>query len=803
MSDDKDPGALSRLDVLKGLRLSTWEGVWATVWLMLTSGPFQVGFARQLGASDFALGLIAALPAAVGLLQLPASLWIERGISRRRFVGFSAISGRLLWLLIALLPFFAPQKLRLPLFLLLLLISSALLTVTMPAWTSWMSDLVPAESRGRYFARRNTLAGIVAMLVPLPAGWALDLAVKQKLYDPRLGFAALFVVAGISAVVAFSFLMRQPEPTPTPKPAGESPLKSLSAPLADPNFRRFLAFAGAVVAGQSLAGQFFVAWQLDDKALGLPYLAVQLLGAFASGASLGSMPLWGWLTDKYGGRPVLMIGAWGTLSAPLFWLFTSPTHPLWVNLALIVTLNILSGAAWAAVGLTQFNLLLGLAPPEKRATYVAVTSAVGGIIGFVAPILGGVLMTALAPLNIHVGPVTLTNFQCMFLLTDLVRLVALVLLRGVRDAGSESTRDVLGRLVGAGSPMTLGPLRRLSGPSDEESRRGAAQRLGEVGSPLAVEELILALDDVSPEVRLAAARALGDIGDARAVPALAAKLSDLAAGVEEQAAHSLGFIGDWSATAALTRTLSGPDASVRIAALRALARLGDPSSARALVAQLSTAHPTRCELACAALAALGEKVPPESIPEASERLLYLLAPEVDRGMRLAAARTLEALAPLLPEEAFSLLTKRLDAETEPAVLARLSIALVHQDRERAFRPVLSALDRTSSSRLAYRQTLSALADTLLEPGTLYRYLALEPMARDDAVSKLLSHVEGGSAVLEPFSQGDPKSALSALVALAPTDDALRALAARPDPTSDDALLGILRLSESPAPTTER
>jgi HEAT repeat protein len=308
----------------------------------------------------------------------------------------------------------------------------------------------------------------------------------------------------------------------------------------------------------------------------------------------------------------------------------------------------------------------------------------------------------------------------------------------------------------------------------------------------------VALDDVSPEVRLAAARALGDIGDARAVPALAAKLSDLAAGIEEQAAHSLGFIGDWSATPALTDVLTGPDAAVRIAALRALARLNDPSSAPALVAQLSTAHPTRCELACAALASLGERVPHEVIPEASERLLYLLAPEVDRGMRLASARTLEALASILPEETFIPITKRLDDETEPAVLARLAIALVHQDRERSFEPVLSALDRTRTSPLAYRQTLSALADTLLEPGTLYRYLALEPMARDDAVSKLLSHIDGGTSVLERFSQGDPKGALTALTNLAQSDKALLALAQRPSPTSDDALLGILRFTDNDA-----
>lgn len=787
------------------MRVSTWEGVWATVWMVLTTGPFQIGFARMLGATDFHLGLLAALPAAVGLLQLPASLWADRLGSRRRFIGASAVTGRLLWGFIATLPFlpFLPAGGRLPVFVALLALSSALLTITVPAWTSWMSDLVPGEVRGRYFARRNTLAGVVAMLVPLPAGWALDRAVKDHVYEPKLGFALLFGVACVAALVTVSLLLRQPEPPVASKPAGESPFKTLAAPLAAPNFRKFLAFSGAVVAGQSIAGQFFVAWMLDGGGLNLPYLAVQLLGAVASGAALGSMPLWGWLADKYGGRPVLTIGMWGTLSAPLIWLFTNPANPFWLNALLIVLLNVLSGASWAAVGLTQFNLLLRLAPDGQRATCVAVFSAATGLVGFAAPLVGGALMTALAPLHLTFGPVVLNNFKAMFLLADALRIVALILLKSVRDEGSERTKDVLGRLVSSGPVGTISPLRKLTGGGRHEERRDAAEKLGKVGSPLAVEELIAALDDASHDVRLASARALGDIGDARAVPALARKLADLSAGIGEQAAHSLGFLGDRSATAPLMGALAGPDASIRLAALRALARLADPASAEALVAQLSPTHPSRCELACVAVAALGEELPASVRPEAEQRLTYLLAQEVDRGMRLAAARALETLAPIFPN-AFETVADRLDREREPAVLAVGASALTRLEPDRAFAAILGLLSRVEHDRLALRQTLTALSDCLLPPGTFYPYLSLGPLERDAAMSKLL--VEAGKRrrkeaefahVLERFSNGDTPATLHALSALAPEDDALAALARRASHLPEAALLGILRVT-SPA-----
>ena len=131
--------------------------------VVLTGGAFQIGFARHIGANDFVLGLLAGLPAAVGLLQIPASLYIERRGERRRFVAFSAGAGRLALAALALVALFLPSSLKLVAFLILLILSSALLTITVPAWTSWMSDLVPNEARGRYFAGRNRLAIASAM----------------------------------------------------------------------------------------------------------------------------------------------------------------------------------------------------------------------------------------------------------------------------------------------------------------------------------------------------------------------------------------------------------------------------------------------------------------------------------------------------------------------------------------------------------------------------------------------------------------------------------------------------------------
>lgn len=808
---------LGRLEVARGLRVSLWEAVWSTVWAVLTTGFFQTGFALFLGASPFALGLLAGLPAAVNLLQLPASLYAERRGERKPLVAVSSLLGRLLWIPILFVPFVLPPGARLPVFLVLLVLSSASLAVSVPAWTSWISDLVPAGSRGQYFARRNMLASVVTMIAPLPAGAFLDQAVKYNQFDPRIGFAVLFGLAAIAAVGAAVMLNRQPEP---PRERSENSVsanlvQSLTAPLSDRAFRPFLLFAALMVCGQTLAGQFFTAWQVGRDALNLPYLTVQILGVFAAGAGLAATPLWGYLSDKYGARPVLVLSTVGTITAPLIWTLTRPGAG-WINLALIVLLNICSGASWAGVGLTQFSMLIGSVSPEKRSTYVAMFSAVNGIVGGVSPILGGSLMGLLEPFHVGSGPNALNNYKILFLLTALIRVVCAGLLTRVHAGTDRPTRYVLDQLANARPLTSYRALRRLSQPSNEQARQETVEALTEIKSPLAVEELVEALDDVSSGVRERAVRALGAIGDARAVGALAAKLGDPVAGIGEIAADALGEIGDAAATPFLIRAAHGPDANVRVAALRALARLADPTAFPALLAALDLSRPTSCEAACRALGQTAMGKPGLTSAQAEEalpRLLYLLSQEAERGLRFAAARALDAFAPLLQTrpDAYEALRTRAHEEADAAVLAQEASALgrlgraTGQNLEETARLLLSILDRPGLSGLAYKQILEAVADHVLRPGAFYPYLGMNEAARDQAAARLLTELRREAHLadtqtapaLEAFASADFGTFWQVLRPFLPTSSApgiaaaaLFRRAAANEGTSHEALLGL-------------
>src|SRR5690349_13825847 len=156
--------ALTPSAIQRGLRLSIVEGALSNIHVSVTTSAFLTGFALLLGAGDFELGVIGALPFVGQLFQFVGAYLEERLGQRRLLVAFTAGMSRSLWALIALLPFLGGLAgARLPIFLLVLAISQALVGIAGNAWTSWMSDLVPPRQRGRYFGFRNTVASVTAM----------------------------------------------------------------------------------------------------------------------------------------------------------------------------------------------------------------------------------------------------------------------------------------------------------------------------------------------------------------------------------------------------------------------------------------------------------------------------------------------------------------------------------------------------------------------------------------------------------------------------------------------------------------
>lgn len=690
------PKELSRLEKLRGMNVSTTEGILATVWTSLSLGTIPQAYALYLGASGLIIGILSAVQALAGLLTLPAAIMVDRRNERRNFVAAIAGGGRILWFLVALSAFLLPHGGALGVLLLVMFVSWAGVQMGVPAWTSWMNDLVPAGMRGRYFARRNISLGLAGLGAALVFTRFLDF-MKAK-YTPEIAFACVFGIAGVVGVANMLTLFRQPEPLKAPtKERSTFNVEYFSVPFRNVPFRRFLSHFALWVFAQGVAGPFFGVYMLDT--LKYSTFKAQAVSGWASACTLLAAPLVGYLVDKYGNRPLYKIAYVVVCFVPLFWVLT-PQHMPGVTLAVLLVAQFISGVVGAILVITQFNLMLRLSRADQMPRYSAVWSAAAGIAGFAAPAAGGILVNVTKHVVLHAGVFDINNYKISMLVSMVLRLALIPLLAGLTEPSSDDVREVLGRVASSSPLGTLRHVRRIRGASEPGVRARSARALGRMKARLGFEELVDALDDPVLSVRRQAALALGEMGDARAVEPLLDALDNTGAGIRVQAVVSLGKLEDPRITPAIIRALSedgGHDTAFTQAAAQALAKLGAPQAAETLLEIAEEAeHPARA-VAIQSLGDLGDE-------SAAEPLTEML---------------------------------RSDEGLEPQDVSALGDALAKLGEERAVIPLLQRLG-AADTVLLRREMANAVATIIGSEGEIYAWMAMDAYALDAAMSEMLT-----------------------------------------------------------------
>jgi hypothetical protein len=81
----KPKPTLSDQDVRYGLRMMVWEGIASLAMFSVTTSGLLAGFALALGANNLQIGILAAIPFIMQLLQIPA-IWLVEQLRWRKAI---------------------------------------------------------------------------------------------------------------------------------------------------------------------------------------------------------------------------------------------------------------------------------------------------------------------------------------------------------------------------------------------------------------------------------------------------------------------------------------------------------------------------------------------------------------------------------------------------------------------------------------------------------------------------------------------------------------------------------------------
>ena len=379
--------ALSNQEIEEGLRGIIRSGLATRAMSTFTGGAFLVAFALKLGASNFVIGLLAAIPALAQLLQIPSVYLVERIRNRRAIAVTASASDRFFWLFVAAVPFLFPHEVALVLVLVAILLHSSLSAVVNCSWNSWMRDLVPQESLGTFFATRMRLMTGLGIVLSLTAGFYIDYWKKLFPENELYAYSVLFVSGFVIGMVGIYFMTTIPEPPMAPREQETGFLDTLLQPFRDTDFRELILFLGSWNFAVNLAAPFFTVYMLKKLQLSMSFIVV--LTVLSQMMNFTFLRIWGKFSDRYTNKSVLGVSGPVFIACILAFAFTTMPEKYVLTIPLLIVIHVFMGIATAGVTLASGNIGLKLAPKGQATSYLAANSIVNSFAAGIAPVIGG------------------------------------------------------------------------------------------------------------------------------------------------------------------------------------------------------------------------------------------------------------------------------------------------------------------------------------------------------------------------------------------------------------------------------
>jgi predicted MFS family arabinose efflux permease len=304
----------------------------------------------------------------------------------------------------------------------------------------WYQEIIPNSIRGRFNAINTVIQMIFSIVITASVGYVVGR------FHTISRFTTLMTVGLIGGVLSTWFFNFCPGGAPAPDNSPDrSRVRDMLNPLKDKKYAEFNTGLLMVTLAWAFITAFTPLYLKEEVGLSNSVIVwldiVNFLGCIASSY------FWGWASDRYGSRSVMMLGPIMLIAFPVLCFFmprgTIMTLPI---AALTIFMLGCASIAWG-IGSNRY-LYVTAVPAERKTSYIAVYYANVGLAGGLGPIIAGKTLQLSSGVKAMLAGRSFDQYTVVFVVGLAALIIGMCTLRVSLHGNEMSTRKMLTSLIG-------------------------------------------------------------------------------------------------------------------------------------------------------------------------------------------------------------------------------------------------------------------------------------------------------------------------------------------------------------------
>jgi MFS family permease len=262
---------------------------------------------------------------------------------------------------------------------LLLLVPTIIGSAAIPAWNGLLGDITTLKGRGRFVGLITAIGTVASAVALVVIGFLATSIGLSGIAEYQVPMYTAAVSLGVSVVVVLVL-------TETIKPSKRRVFQLKSAVKSTPRFIPFLIINTFFFASMGAAWPLF-----PIITRGILNVSLFFIGVFTAIFSISSgiaQLTGGWITDRYGRKPVLFVSRFAIFFVPILHSIGAITGNMWF----LVPSNILGGSLTGFYIVSSTAWLLDSSPVKHRGGVVALFNFCTGASSFLAAMISGLIL---------------------------------------------------------------------------------------------------------------------------------------------------------------------------------------------------------------------------------------------------------------------------------------------------------------------------------------------------------------------------------------------------------------------------